>query len=94
MYRGRLSPGKVLRLLAWAPDDGPFAASLQGGKEFLGRGSLWHAVADLWDVEVAVAHGQGGGKGKPPTRPRPGDKTRAGRRTRREELSRQAPGSG
>jgi hypothetical protein len=72
MYRGVISPGKVLRLIQWLPDDGAFAASLHGGPEFLGMGRDRVLAMDQWDLTAAAAAGK-----KAPKYPRP--KTTRGR---------------
>jgi hypothetical protein len=69
VYRGRLHPRKVLRWLAWLPDDGAFAASVRGGRPWLGWGQDRTIAVDSWDLAVTAA--MAGSKKKPPTYPRP-----------------------
>lgn len=70
------SPGYLLWLIEWLPDDGAFAASLRGGHDHYGWGTDRHMVADQWDVDVAI--GMAGSKKKPPHYPRPGTKKKSG----------------
>lgn len=64
-------PDEVLALIEWLPDHGPFAASIRGGRQFLGWGQLQSSVADLWDLVAAVGYKALGVKKKPPRYPRP-----------------------
>lgn len=80
------SPGYLLALIEWLPDDGAYAAcraaepqrgepvKATGPHAFYGKGLAWNQRADLWDLQAAIA----GGKGKPPTYPRPERNTRGG----------------
>lgn len=67
--RPRRSPGYVLALLGWIPEDGATIASMRGGRHWLGWTRAVDVVADTWDLHAAVA--VAGGKKKPPTYPRP-----------------------
>jgi hypothetical protein len=70
------SPRSLLALIEWLPDDGAFAASLRANRDHYGKGSTWHLLADLWDLNATVA--MAGSKKKPPQYPRPGAKKKAG----------------
>lgn len=65
-------PRYLLELVQWLPDDGAFAASLRGSRDHYGKGSVWHLLADQWDLSAAAA--MAGSKKKPPQYPRPGVK--------------------
>lgn len=69
-------PGYILGLIEWLPDDGAFAASLRGGRDHYGKGSIWHLLADQWDLSAAAA--MAGSKKKAPQYPRPGAKKQGG----------------
>ena len=75
-----LSPARVHRLLHWVPDDGAFAASVQGGRAHLGWGFDRHLDTSKYELDAAVA--MAGSKKKPPTIDRP---KQAGTRRRRRE---------
>ena len=61
-------------MVMWLPDDGAFAASLQGGPQFLGYGRDRAIRMDSFDLAGAIAVGK-----KAPTLPRPGQRTNRGR---------------
>lgn len=58
----------LLSLVEELPDDGAFAASVQGGPEFRGWGVDRHMFANLWDLTAQVATDP---KKRPPRHPRP-----------------------
>lgn len=68
-----MTPRYVLALIEWVPPSGALAASLRGGRQWLGWSRDSQLLADTWDLHAAVAHAQGGKKarGKAPSYPRP-----------------------
>lgn len=52
-------------------NESAFVAAAQGGRKFRGWGVDTHLLADIWDLEIAIAYGAAGSKSKPPTYPRP-----------------------
>lgn len=75
----------MLALLEWIPDDGAMAASLRGGRHWLGWTRRAELAAATWDLHAAVAHAKAGKKAKgkkAPTYPRPKATVRPVKRAR------------
>lgn len=71
VFRGTLSPAKVMRLLGQLDERSALFASLAGNPEFRGWTPETRILADVWDLLARVNTGE---KRKPPSYPRPTNK--------------------
>ncbi len=67
----KFAPVLVLALFEGLSNASAFVAAAQGGRKFRDWDAKLHLLADIWDLEIAIAYGAAGSKAKPPTYPRP-----------------------
>jgi hypothetical protein len=73
-----LSPRILLALVGELPDNGSFAASVQGGREFQGWGIDRHMLANLYDATATAGGLTKKGAKTPVEHYRPGKKPKQG----------------